>query len=149
MLRERLTARFTKHVEKTDSCWWWRGAKKRGTYGQLSVNGKMMYAHRAAWFLAHGQWPEQFVCHTCDNRACVNPDHLFLGTHEENMADARSKNRIHPGEAHGMAKLSLDQVREVRHLIADGVPQRRIAREMACSQAGISAIATGRNWARS
>lgn len=81
-----------------DECWEWQGAKSPGShnYGKLSAWGEQasIYAHRVVWELENGQIPEgMFVCHTCDNPPCCNPDHLFLGTPKDNVQDAISKGR--------------------------------------------------------
>lgn len=86
--------RFNAKVIKTNSCWLWTGALYRG-YGHLWVSGKQLKAHRVSWLLATGVFPERdiFVCHKCDVRNCVNPEHLFLGTHSDNMVDSVNKKR--------------------------------------------------------
>lgn len=89
--------KFFKHVNKTDTCWLWTGANNDG-YGVFCVGSrkdgtrKLVGAHRVSWVLHNGDIPEGlFVCHTCDVRNCVNPAHLWLGTHQDNMADTRNK----------------------------------------------------------
>lgn len=87
--------RFEAKVKKTEDCWLWQGAlyNKKTRYGAFKYEGKAVLTHRFAWFLEHGYWPDLLVCHTCDVRLCVNPDHLFLGTHQDNYDDMVRKNR--------------------------------------------------------
>ena len=97
-----LLERFAEHVQWTndDGCQVWIGGATLGGYGVIGGeggrNGSQLLAHRVAWELANGPIPEGlFVCHHCDNPPCVRVDHLFLGTHWENMADMRTKHRHH------------------------------------------------------
>lgn len=91
--------RFWNKVEKTDGCWLWTASKNRQGYGYFRFDGKMMKAHRMAWLLVHGEIPEgMLVCHTCDNPSCVNPEHLWLGTNQDNQNDMNAKGR------HGFTK---------------------------------------------
>jgi len=88
--------RFWNKVNKTDNCWnWIAGTRGKTGYGSIGYKGKVVDAHRFSWFLKYGEIPEgQCVCHKCDNRLCVNLEHLFLGTKKDNFEDARTKKRI-------------------------------------------------------
>lgn len=98
--------RFWAKVQKTDDCWLWTGSRKPHGYGELNIGGKAILAHRVSWLL-HNQGTilsDQCVCHRCDNPTCVRPDHLFLGTQAENLADMRAKGRAYVEPKHTHCK---------------------------------------------
>lgn len=101
--------------EPNSGCWLWIGATSLTTgYGFFGL-GKTMSAHRASYILHSGEIPAGFhVRHKCDNRACVNPAHLEIGTHQDNMDDRTARGRSSRGEHHGKAKFSDEVVRQVR-----------------------------------
>ena len=143
-------ARFWKKVDKTDdanSCWEWTAGKTSRDYGEFRLNGKMVYAHRLAWSLRYKRKiPEgMYICHHCDNKGCVNPRHLFLGTQADNMRDAVEKGRIAQGEDHGRSKLTKAQVILIKK-IYPAVSQRLLARVFGISNQQISNIVNGKMW---
>ena len=90
--RRSLAERFWPRVRKGDGCWEWQGHRSSHGYGKIGCGGKDIGTHRVAWELAHGPIPAgMHVCHRCDNPPCVRPDHLFLGTHSDNMRDLAEK----------------------------------------------------------
>lgn len=136
---------WSKVVKRDGGCWEWTAATFRG-YGQVSYEGKVRRAHRVSWEITHGRIPGDLcVLHRCDNRACVNPDHLWLGTRPENAADMVAKRRQARGNRHGRRKLSDSQVREIRQRVA-GTTQRQLSREYGVSEAMVSLIVNGHNW---
>jgi hypothetical protein len=87
--------RFWKKVDTSGECWEWRASLWGGGYGCFWTGEKRALAHRVSWELAHGEIPSGMcVCHSCDNKLCVRPDHLFLGTQRDNVQDAIKKNRL-------------------------------------------------------
>jgi hypothetical protein len=117
---KRLAPRFWGKVQKSEDCWLWTGPRDRAGYGLFAVVGDASKAaHRWSWRLAHGPIGEGMeVCHRCDNPACVNPDHLFLGSHTVNMRDAEHKQRLRYG-VH-LRKLTDAQHDEIRRVFVPG-----------------------------
>ena len=134
-----------------DGCFEWKGAVKKDLgYGIFSIKTGTGYpAHRFIYEHAHGELPTDiFVCHRCDNPACVRVDHLFPGTAGDNNRDRHSKGRSgwSPKEDNGNHKLTLDEVREIRQKYASGALQRDIADAYGVDQTNISSIVRGATW---
>ena len=149
-MKRALEERFWEKVDKKepDDCWIWQGCGD-GRYGGIKSKGRMLKAHRVSWELANGPIPEGMcVLHHCDNPACVNPAHLFLGTHTDNMRDKEEKGRgVHlRGKANGYAKLSERDVREIRAMLAKGILQQTIANKYCISKSEINNINRGEVW---
>ena len=123
---------------KTKSCWEWQGGWRSNAYGVFSYKGKNESAHRAAWMMFIGEIPKgKIVCHKCDNSRCVNPDHLFLGTHRENTLDMVRKGRIKSGAECNFAKLSHSQRKEVVSLFNSGISPKDLAKKFDMTLPGI------------
>lgn len=145
--------RFWAKVDKSagdDGCWLWGGIKNHDGYGRVSIKKRAFSAHRVAWGLVNGEIQRGFcVCHRCDVRHCVNPSHLFLGTHAENMADCSSKGRIVPsrGEANPSAKLTEAQVLDLRADRSAGMSYPKLSAKYGVARSTAYKVATGQKWA--
>ena len=139
--------RFEAKVHKSGDCHEWTASFGNSGYGQFYFNCQKFSAHRKAYELYHGAIPEgMFVLHKCDNKKCVNPDHLFLGTHKENMQDKTVKGRQVKGSAIVQAVLTEPQVAEIKRLLREKTVHNKIAKEFGVSRATISMINNGTNW---
>ena len=112
--------KFWAKVVKTQNCWNWIGETRFGGYGYLYLgNHKYIRVHRFSYKLHKGKIPTGLlVCHSCDNRICVNPDHLWLGTHKDNAIDKMKKGRqvIPKGEKNWGCKIKWEEVKKMREL---------------------------------
>lgn len=132
-----------------DDCLIWTARRTADGYGSVSINNKEYLAHRVAWLVARGPIPNGLcVCHKCDTPACINAEHLFLGTQADNMADmkAKGRGRNSTGENNPKAKLNPDSVRKIRERVAAGVDSRDIADEFGIYRSTVYKIASGETW---
>lgn len=141
--------RFWHYVVKQAGCWRWNGAVDNDGYGQFWTGQKNIRAHRAAWMLVNGEVaPGVLVRHfVCDNPNCVNPDHLELGDHSDNMSDMVIHRRSMFGRRHHAVKLSDDVVRNIRATYAaGGVSQRGIAKAFGISRSTAFQMLNRKTW---
>jgi len=135
------------HVNQETGCHEWLGVKNNKGYGMLGYEGKRKLSHRLAWERIHGKIPEGLCClHKCDNPACNNPDHLFLGTHYQNMMDRDAKNRGSLGSRNSMAKVNDDIVREIDSLLRSGMRVFHVAEKVGVNQDIVHNILRGKTW---
>ena len=136
--------------EPNSGCWLWErstAGKGYNQYGRISYNKRVQRAHRVSWQIHNGPIPVgMLVCHKCDTPLCVNPDHLFLGTHKENMRDMVNKGRSITGEKHYHAKLTLGQVKEIRKLRQSGVATKQLSQKYGVGDDAIIRCFNGQCW---
>jgi len=137
---------FWSRVLRGEGCWEWQGARLNGGYGVMRFQKRQQLTHRIAWQLTIGPIPSgRCICHHCDNPACVRPDHLFVGSHKDNMNDMHSKGRAgdhawwrRPGRKHHKAILNPKQAEEIRNLYrATDLTHRALAARYGVSAAAI------------
>lgn len=155
IVTDSLKARFFAKTAKADTgCVIWTGCVQRNGYGAVKIDHQKIDAHVASWRIANGGQPVpvgKLVMHSCDCRCCVNPDHLSIGTVSENMLHAHSDGRGEDfklkGEQCGSAKLTEDQVRQIRAMY---VPlkfgYRKIARALKLNEPCVAAVCYGHSW---
>ena len=147
-IEERLMSHVS--VDESTGCWNWTGNILPGGYGYMNIGGKQEGAHRVSYAYFNGEIPEDFmVLHkeNCHNRRCINPEHLYLGTHYDNMQDMRRADVV-KGEKNGMAVLTKEKVIEIKRIIRNReMVYRKIAERFGVSRQAIKDIALGRTWA--
>lgn len=145
--------RFWHRVHFSDGCWEFAGTRMRNGYGVISRGGRRgghVYAHRLSWMIFFGDPGIYHVCHHCDNRLCVRPDHLFLGTTADNLADMRRKGREGHGAVRGsqspVAKLHEADIQVIRDAVANGETKVDVGRRYGITDSAIRAIVQLKTW---
>lgn len=145
-------ARFWAKVNKTPGhgpqgdCWVWTGSTEENGYGRFWLQS-LQFAHRVAFLIHHGRLPKGLARHTCDYRACVNPEHIVEGTHNDNMQDAIKRGRLPYGERNHSAVLKESQVREIKKLLAEKqLSMAQIGRLCDVPASTIASIKYGESW---
>lgn len=146
-------AQVEAHIDKSGECWRFTGGHfyRKGrvqSYGAILWNGRVTGAHRVLWELTNGPVSDGLhVLHHCDHQWCVNPTHLYLGTHASNTRDAVARRRMTYGTAMWNHKLSDDDVRRIRALTETGMPTERIGPLFGVSGRTVRLIRSGKRWA--
>jgi len=137
-MTEKYKENFFNKVCKTEGCWYWIAFVNQDGYGSFWMDKKAIKAHRASYLLFKGSIPEKMcVCHFCDEPSCVNPEHLWLGTHKENMADMVKKKRIPFGEQRPNNKIPIYLRKEIAEQYKNGMTQLKLAEKYNCSASAI------------
>ena len=133
----------------SDDSWEWQGGvAKRTGYGRVWHKGETRLAHRVSYELAYGAIPDDtLVCHHCDNRPCVRPDHLFIGSHQDNHDDRGAKGDTARGERIAQHVLTEPQVVEIKRRLNSGESQTAIAEDFPVGRVTVGCIARGTRWA--
>lgn len=150
------------NIGSKSECWDWQKGLFSSGYGQFRIGNKKMRSHRLSYEIAHGSIPQGMcICHKCDNRKCVNPSHLFMGTTQQNTQDRHLKKRNATGKRHGaytkpesrlpgsrngQAKLTVEQVREIRRLRKRGYSFSQLSGNFDISKSQISNIIRNKSW---
>lgn len=140
---ERIAFYFSNLPSTPSGCMDWQWGRTGEGYGRLRFQGRPFQAHRVAYILRHGPIPDgASVLHSCDNRVCCNPDHLFLGSHQDNMTDMRRKGRARGarGERQHTARLTAADVLDIREKFAAGVRIIDIARQRGLHKSHVGQI---------
>jgi hypothetical protein len=143
MFTDKQKETFWSHVDKSGDCWIWLAALYHDGYGKVKCGGKMYSAHRLSYIIENGETDLQ-VLHTCDNPKCVNPKHLFTGTHKENMQDmaekGRGAGRFYP------TKLNQKKANEIRAMGLAKIPVKQIARFYGINPSTTRDVLNWRTW---
>lgn len=130
-----------------EGCWEWQRYRSPNGYGRIKHDGVMEYAHRYS-FIAHGgEIPDGlYVLHSCDNRRCVNPDHLHAGTHAENLREMVERHRQCSGERNGRSKITDQDAAAILDCLSRREPKNDVARRFGISRWSVDFLAKGKTW---
>ena len=154
MIMAFIEERIWPRTNRTGECWEWQGARTKAGYGMIKLGPRLspnLYVHRLVFEAFNGSIPEgAYICHRCDNPRCCRPEHLFLGDARINNRDAASKGRTKgphlPGAANPSAKLTADNVAEIRDLLRDGLRGVDLAKRFGVTKTTISSIKNRHTW---
>jgi HNH endonuclease len=138
-----------KTIKLENGCWYCSAGGKEHRYGTIWFNNQSIGNHVASYLVHRGPIPHGIlVCHTCDYSRCINPAHLFLGTHKDNMADMMNKGRnaLRSGELNGRAKFTPDEILKIREMLDSGHTQQEVADAFSTSQGYISELHLRKRW---
>lgn len=140
--------RFWPKVHKTGGCWEWIAALYPTGYGMFSYKQRPMSAHRASYLMFVGNVPDGlYVLHRCDNRKCIRPSHLFLGTPKDNMDDMTAKGRRYSGSKHHAAKINMEIATVIRKRVRGGEKQITVATDLGLAPQLVSQVVRLETWA--
>ena len=148
-IKEDMVRFETRYTKQPDGCWDFTGGIIPDGYGNFPTKDGNIRAHRFSYMIYKGEIEEgKVIMHTCDNRKCVNPEHLKQGTQQENVLDCSMKNRMNTshGEAHCLSKMDNEKVKEIRSKESSGVLQKTLAVEYGVCIASIHNIVKRKTW---
>lgn len=135
------------NIGDPNECWEWQAGKQHSGYGNFSLRGQGVRAHRVSWALANGPIPKgRLILHRCDNPPCVNPNHLFDGSQADNMHDMSNKGRSPCGEKSAVTDFTEEEIYSIRCRYARGETQRELAEEFRVAQSTIGRIVRFEVW---
>lgn len=147
-LEKEQVSKFWKYVEKTNYCWNWKGGVNTQGYGKMRLSDKIFSSHRLSYIIHNGKIPKgKHILHHCDNPICVNPKHLYTGTHQQNMKDRTKRNNYNKGQNNWGSNLTWEVVGIIRELNdRPDLTQKVLAEEFLVSQNTISSIVNYKSW---
>ena len=139
---------LNRNIDLKNGCWNWERGKVKKEYGVIYFQRHQYLVHRisAMIFLGFDIDSSLCVCHSCDNPSCFNPDHLFIGTQQDNLIDAYKKERNAKGEKVGTSKLKNEDIFSIRSMFNNGIPQYEIIKKFHMSHCTISNICKNKTW---